>query len=133
MEKKDNRVAIMITTGVHAIIFLVFFIVMAWRPPDPPIPLYGIELNLGNANGTGLEQPENTPIANAADEEDNPSTETTDKTAPEEEPFTDIPSPDVVKEVGEDIGHEESEEELEELIKNKKSTESKNFIFFARR
>ena len=38
----------MITSGVfHGLILLLFLILVAWREPNPPLPEYGIEINLG--------------------------------------------------------------------------------------
>lgn len=57
-EKKDEKVGIAISVGLHALLLLLFFFIMAWRAPDPPLPEYGIELNFGLDNaGSGTEQP----------------------------------------------------------------------------
>jgi protein TonB len=58
-EKKNKRIALATTIGVHALLLLLFMFVIAWRAPDPPLPEYGIELNFGLDNvGTGSVQPE---------------------------------------------------------------------------
>lgn len=45
--------------GVHTVLFLILFFVIAWRAPDPPLPEYGIELNFGlDDQGSGEVQPE---------------------------------------------------------------------------
>lgn len=36
-----------VSVGLHAILFVLFFVMLAWTEPDPPIPEYGIEFNLG--------------------------------------------------------------------------------------
>lgn len=46
-EKKHKKTAMTISIGIHAGILLLFFFLMAWRAPDPPLPEYGIELNFG--------------------------------------------------------------------------------------
>ncbi len=46
-EKKNRMTGMYTSIGVHAILFLIFFMVLAWVAPDPPIPEYGIELSMG--------------------------------------------------------------------------------------
>src|SRR3954468_1022460 len=58
-EKKNNRIGIFTSLGVHGALFLIFFFMRAWRAPDPPLPEFGIELNFGlDTPGTGDIQPE---------------------------------------------------------------------------
>ncbi|PIB35165.1 hypothetical protein BFP72_07020 [Reichenbachiella sp. 5M10] len=47
-EKKNRITGVYISVGIHAVLFLMFFFMMAWTEPDPPIPEYGIEFNMGN-------------------------------------------------------------------------------------
>lgn len=57
-EKKDEKVGLAVSAGLHALLLLIFFFILAWRAPDPPLPDYGIELNFGVDNaGSGNEQP----------------------------------------------------------------------------
>src|SRR4051812_18443938 len=83
-EKKNNRIGIITSLGVHAALFLIFFFMMAWRAPDPPLPEFGIELNFGlDTQGTGDIQPES-PVG---EEDGNAEEETQSKpkeTQPEE-------------------------------------------------
>ena len=46
-EKKNKRIALFTSLGIHAAILLLFFFLVAWRAPNPPLPEYGIELNFG--------------------------------------------------------------------------------------
>lgn len=46
-EKKDKRFSIVVSAIIHSSLVALFLILVAWRAPDPPIPEYGIELNLG--------------------------------------------------------------------------------------
>jgi outer membrane biosynthesis protein TonB len=53
-EIRSKRTAMAISLTLHAAILLLFFFLMAWRAPDPPLPEYGIELNFGtDAAGSG--------------------------------------------------------------------------------
>jgi outer membrane biosynthesis protein TonB len=51
-EKKNKVVGITVAVGVHAILLLVFFFVVAWTIPNPPLPGGGggIEMNFGTVD-----------------------------------------------------------------------------------
>ena len=56
-ERKNRRMAMVISFTLHGAIIAVLFFLAAWRAPDPPTPDYGIELNFGlDAAGSGTEQ-----------------------------------------------------------------------------
>jgi protein TonB len=79
-EVKRRRIALAVSTAVHAALLLVFVLSMAWRAPNPPLPEFGIELNFGDSPaGSGDIQPE-TPTATP----DQP--ETTEETPDQETP-----------------------------------------------
>lgn len=46
-DKKNRITSIYVAVGAHLALALVFFLMIAWSEPDPPIPEYGIEFNLG--------------------------------------------------------------------------------------
>ena len=53
-EKKDKKFSVIMSVVVHGSIIAALLFLVAWRQPDPPIPEYGIELNLGfDAAGSG--------------------------------------------------------------------------------
>jgi len=57
-EKKNKTIALVTAIGIHALLFLTFLFVVAWRAPNPPLPEYGIELNFGlDSQGSGDVQP----------------------------------------------------------------------------
>jgi len=59
IEKKNQRIGMGVSIGIHGLLLILFFLIMAWREPDPPVPEYGIELNFGlEAVGSGEIQPE---------------------------------------------------------------------------
>jgi len=73
-ERKNKRVGAVVSVGIHSLIILLFFFLIAWRAPNPPNPEIGIELNFGvDDAGTGDTQPE-TPAA---------ATESTEEAAPD--------------------------------------------------
>jgi len=60
-EKKNEKIGLFISLSIHGILLLLFFFLLAWKEPFPPIPEYGIELNFGLDNsGSGNIQQENT-------------------------------------------------------------------------
>lgn len=71
-EKKNEKIGMAVSVGLHAIVLLLFFFILAWRAPDPPLPEYGIELNFGlDDAGYGDEQPV-TPASESDAEETQP-------------------------------------------------------------
>src|SRR5882762_1328774 len=64
-EKKNKRIAFLVSVGLHASLFLTFFFLISWRAPYPPAPEYGVVLNYGlDDQGGGEIQPE-TPVGNS--------------------------------------------------------------------
>jgi periplasmic protein TonB len=58
-EKKNERIAWLTSIGLHAALLLLFLFSVAWRPPNPPLPQVGLEINFGmDDQGTGEVQPE---------------------------------------------------------------------------
>jgi periplasmic protein TonB len=72
LEKKNKRTALLYTTIIQVVLFVVLFFIVAWRAPDPPLPEYGIVLNFGTDDqGSGDIQPE-TPVGNEGQQEEEP-------------------------------------------------------------
>ena len=69
-DNKSKRRGLIVTIGVHGILLLVFFFLLAWQEPNPPYPEYGIELSLGvDDQGFGQQpDPSNSPIESEVDE-----------------------------------------------------------------
>jgi protein TonB len=56
-DKKSRNVGMIATIVFHGGIALLFLILMAWKAPNPPLPEYGVEINLGfSSEGSGEEQ-----------------------------------------------------------------------------
>lgn len=95
-EKKDKKFSMIMSGIVHGTLLLIFLLLVAWSPPDPPIPEYGMELNLGfEDEGSGDVESEIS------------STEETDNTTP---PESDIESEETQEEVQEEIVDPQPEE-----------------------
>ena len=115
-EKKDRKVASIITFGVNAGLFLLFFFLLAWQAPDPPLPEYGIELNFGlDDTGAGESpQPEPTPVV-----EEEPVEEATEEVEEIIEDIEETPPQEVqesVEQVEQVAPIEESPDVVEEVL-----------------
>lgn len=73
-EDKNRKISAGVTIGVHAALLLFLGSMIAWSPPDPPLPKYGMQINIGLEEIGGGEQPK------ASSE--NKSSETEEKTQP---------------------------------------------------
>ncbi len=83
-ERKNRRIAMITSVGIHGLLLLAFMLMMAWRAPNPPLPEYGIELNFGmDDQGGGEIQPETSP--GVQEEADQPKEEQTEAAQPVEE------------------------------------------------
>lgn len=83
-DRKNKRIAMITSVGIHGLLLLAFMLMMAWRAPNPPLPEYGIELNFGmDEQGGGEIQPETSP--GVQEEADQPKEEQTEAAQPVEE------------------------------------------------
>jgi len=91
-EEKNKRIAAGVSIVVHALILLLLFYLLAWRAPNPPAEVDGIELNFGmDAAGSGDLQ--TTAAANVSENiEDSKPAPTQPDPLPEPEPIV-TPSP----------------------------------------
>ena len=73
LKDKDKRTGWIVSLSVHAAILVLFFFILAWQAPDPPLPEYGIELNFGlEEAGSGYEQPTAPPTPPTVEEQGEP-------------------------------------------------------------
>ncbi|MEL7001749.1 MAG: hypothetical protein AAFN93_03340 [Bacteroidota bacterium] len=150
-EEKNKRKGMIIAAGSHALLFILFLFLLAWKAPDPPNPEYGIEVNFGLDNvGTGEVQPE-TPVNETTSEEEAAPEELPEEVVEEEvveesepveevsepvqeqvveTPVTAQESPDVVPEVKEEPKKPEPkpEEKKEEVVEKPKEQEKKETV-----
>ncbi len=59
-EKRNKRIGWLVSFLVQFLLLLIFYFLIAWKAPFPPIPEYGIELNIESSAGieTGTPTPE---------------------------------------------------------------------------
>ena len=136
-DKKYRRISWMTSIGMQLVMLILFYFLIAWKEPFPPIPSYGIELSFGMENvGSGAEpvtNPDPVESDDAVEEqsdesidenseefldevETEPVEETVAEESVEEVPITETPSPDVV---------EKAEKTSEEVIKEEVKPEPK--------
>jgi len=108
-EKKDKRIGWLVSFTIHALMILLFFFIMAWQAPDPPLPEYGIELNFGlEDSGSGLEQPTVTPTPPTEEEQGEPEQQVEEQ---QEQVKEEQPEPEPVKETAEEELPDSKQEE----------------------
>lgn len=62
LEKRNHRIGAATSICIHGLLLLAFLLAIAWRAPDPPLPIFGVELNLGfEDSGSGTEAPAESP------------------------------------------------------------------------
>ncbi len=136
-EKKNERKGMYISLGVHGALLLLFFFLLAWREPNPPIPEYGIELNFGIDNqGSGTVQHQ-VPVTPTPTEETSEVIETDEQTevvenltpeaeqTPTEELAEEVSSETIEEVIAEDINSPDAVGEVkEEIIETAENTES---------
>jgi outer membrane biosynthesis protein TonB len=108
-EKKNRIIGISVSVGLHILLLLLFLWVTAWKEPYPPLPEYGIELNMSIDNqGSG-----NEPVSAQETEEieETPTEESEETVEDQVEETTDAEAEDVVEEVS-----EPAEEVVEEAV-----------------
>ncbi len=63
-EKKNDRLGMGVSLGIHLALLVLFIFLLAWKEPFPPLPEYGIEVSFGlEEAGSGEVQP-TTPVNN---------------------------------------------------------------------
>ncbi|HCX24167.1 MAG: hypothetical protein CMB80_13195 [Flammeovirgaceae bacterium] len=140
-EKKYRRISWIASISVQLVLLLLFYFLIAWREPDPPIPSYGIELAFGLENVGSGPKPVTTPEpAEEITPEEEASEESAEETLEEnsveepletesleepieeieevqETPVTEQPSPTVVEEVKKPVQQPKKEVVKEEVKK----------------
>ena len=62
IEKESKKKSAIITIVLNVLLFLAFYFIVVWRPQIPPLPTYGLELNLGFTDvGSGNRNSPNAP------------------------------------------------------------------------
>lgn len=92
-EKKNKRVGLITSIGIHAVLLILFIFLIAWREQYPPPQPIGMSINFGNVEaGSGDTQPESR-------QEEEVTEEIQEETEPIEEEIQEEQVPEVVDEV----------------------------------
>lgn len=98
-ETENRKRAIIITAVINVLVLVAIYFMVVWRPPVPPIPKYGMELNLGfTAEGSENNQTTTPPSAsetpnNEAPAPGEPAPEVTEAVVPIPQPETKAAQP----------------------------------------
>ena len=133
---KQNRKAMLISIGIHLLVLILLFNLIAWQEPDPPLPEYGIELAMGfEETGFGntpdpVPEPTQTRQEQSQEPQDEEMREPNDPV--ENEPVEEAPEAEAVEKPGEDTPAEVTQEapanvssQPEEKEKEQKKEETK--------
>jgi periplasmic protein TonB len=115
-DKKNKRIAMLTSIGIHAGIFLLLFFMVAWRPPNPPLPQIGLEMNFGlDEQGTGDVQPDN-PVGSEGTQPEEPNQPEPEEVKPETTQPTEVKveEQEVVSKVESPVKVEEKKEEVKQ-------------------
>lgn len=141
-EKKYRRIGWISSIVTQVVLLILFYFLVAWREPFPPIPSYGIELSFGvEETGRGdvpvsnpepeteenevAEEVTEEPVEEVSPEEVLPEEETVEETSEAEAaetvetPVTEIPSPDVTDTETEQVKTEAPVKDKEEPRKER--------------
>ncbi|HZY79984.1 MAG TPA: hypothetical protein VFE50_10705 [Cyclobacteriaceae bacterium] len=121
-EQKNRRIGMLTSLGVHGAILLLFFFMMAWRAPDPPLPEFGIIVNVGFDDvGSGDVQtdvPATEPETQAEEQQEEPQQET--EPVVEDKPVDKIEQQEIVtSKIESPVAVEKKEEKVKEEPKPK--------------
>ncbi|HMJ68426.1 MAG TPA: hypothetical protein VK508_06010 [Cyclobacteriaceae bacterium] len=122
-EKKNKRIGMITSFGIHAALLLLFIFAMAWRAPDPPLPEFGIIVNVGfDDEGSGIVQTDQQAAEPETQTEDQPVEETQPQVEPvvEDKPVDKVEQTEVVtSKIESPVAVEKKEEKVKEEPKPK--------------
>ncbi|MBY0424522.1 MAG: hypothetical protein K2Q22_02705 [Cytophagales bacterium] len=85
-DSKNRNIGLATSVGIHGLLLLLFFFLLAYTPPNPPLPSYGVELNFGlddqgsgdiqNTGPTGNEPQPNEQVQTGPQEQSTPQENT---------------------------------------------------------
>lgn len=110
-EKKSQRTGLIATIGFHMVLLILFFFLLAWSEPDPPIPEYGIELSFVQSDSKG--KVESVQQEQAQEESEDSKDEAVEPS--EEEPIEEVDE-EQVEEVTEEAEPAENTDNVEEIV-----------------
>jgi outer membrane biosynthesis protein TonB len=125
-EQKNRRIGLLTSIGVHAALLLLFLFAMAWRAPDPPLPEFGIIVNVGfDDEGSGDVQTDK-PASDPTTQEEEQVIEEPVETPPvEEKPVDKVETQEVItSKIESPVVVEKKEETVKEKPKDEPKKEA---------
>lgn len=105
-ERKYRKIGWITSISVQALLLILFYFLIAWKEPFPPIPSYGIELSFGLDNTGQGETPVSSP--ESVEEEITAPEESTDEIEESIEETSEATSEEVIDDVAEEAVVEET-------------------------
>ncbi|HEY8402463.1 MAG TPA: hypothetical protein VIK89_14445 [Cytophagaceae bacterium] len=110
-EKKNERIGMIVSIAVHAVVLIVFLFLFAYTPPDPPLPGHpGVEIAFGFDNSGKGDNRNDVAV-------DNVQENTTEEVEPQ-------PEPEVVEEVVETVDASVINTESPDVVETKEIKET---------
>jgi protein TonB len=108
-EKKSQRTGLIATIGFHTVLLILFFFLLAWSEPDPPVPEYGIELSFVQSDSKGKVESVKEQAQEVSEDSEDEAVEPS-----EQEPIEEVVE-EQVEELAEESEPAESADEEEEI------------------
>ncbi len=122
-EEQNKRIGWLTSVGVQLVLLILFYFIVAWKEPFPPIPEYGIELGFTTSSGApaAAASTQQTPEVDEAPQEQEVQTES--EPVPDESES--VEAEENVQEVDVPVSDEETPVEVEES-KSEEATPAEN-------
>lgn len=111
IEEKNKRVGWLVSVSTQLVLLIVFYFLIAWKPPFPPIPEYGIELGFltetsASASRSVNENTVEEDQSSEQEQESTPPSEASEPTETESENLTENQEVEAITDVEADVTEE---------------------------
>lgn len=120
-EEKNKRIGWLTSVGVQLVLLVLFYFIIAWKEPFPPIPEYGIELGFTTSAGaeSSSSSPVETPVENESEStETNQEVEEVDNTTDNESEVETIEEKEVEETTDQSVQQPIEESAVEEQVES---------------
>ncbi len=125
-DKRSRNIGLIASLVFHGGIALLLFLLVAWKAPNPPLPEYGVEINLGfSETGSGDIQPQSEAGDEGLSEESSSQSQETQTQEAVKEEVTEKQQDEVVTDESNPVSVNEEKGEVKEEVKKETSKEVK--------